>query len=107
MKEYYCYGTLIRVIDGDTVLMECDLGRGIFIKKDRFRLSGINCPEKGQPGHENAKAFLGALLQVGETYRVKTTKADKYGRYLAEIYLEDGATANQKMIEAEYAVKYL
>ena len=43
MFEYKC--KLVRVIDGDTVDIDIDLGFGVWMKKQRIRLYGIDTPE--------------------------------------------------------------
>jgi endonuclease YncB( thermonuclease family) len=125
MYEYA--GTLVRVIDGDTVVLslrrtivaEIDFG---FYVKDKlsldktaevtFRLKGINTPEvvgENKAAGLAAKAFLTDLL-VGKPLRVVSYKADKYGRWLADIFVGvDGVekNANQLLIEAGHAVPYM
>ncbi|MCX6826049.1 MAG: hypothetical protein NTV06_02090, partial [candidate division Zixibacteria bacterium] len=44
---------VVRIIDGDTI----ELTGG-----DRLRLLGIDCPEKGEPFHDSAQAFLRNLI---------------------------------------------
>ena len=43
MYEYKC--KLIKVIDGDTVDVDIDLGFGVWLKKERVRIMGIDTPE--------------------------------------------------------------
>ena len=43
MFEYSC--TIVKVIDGDTVDVDIDLGFGVWLKKQRIRLYGIDTPE--------------------------------------------------------------
>ena len=43
MYEYNC--TLVRVIDGDTVDVDIDLGFDTILKNQRIRLAGIDTPE--------------------------------------------------------------
>ena len=43
MYEYNC--KIVRVVDGDTVDVDIDLGFGIWKKKERIRLYGIDTPE--------------------------------------------------------------
>lgn len=108
MVSYFCLGRVLAITDGDTVMVETDLGRGIFLPRDRLRLHGINAPEKGQAGYFSAKAYLETLLEVGKKYRIETMKTpEKYGRYLAIIHLEDGRKINDLMVEAGHAVRYM
>ena len=43
MFEYRC--TILRVIDGDTVDVDIDLGFGVWMRKERVRILGIDTPE--------------------------------------------------------------
>ena len=43
MFEYNC--KIVRVVDGDTVDVNIDLGFGLWIHKERIRLYGIDTPE--------------------------------------------------------------
>lgn len=68
-----------RVIDGDTIEVEDDSGI-----RTRIRLRRVNAPERGQPGYEQARAALEALLQ-GQRVRVVPHARDRYGRTIADI----------------------
>ena len=58
---YHYRGVITRVIDGDTVDVEIDLGLRLTANV-RCRLYGINTPERGQPGyHEAAGNVLDGL----------------------------------------------
>ena len=43
MYEYRC--KVLRVVDGDTVDVDIDLGFGVWMKKERVRMMGIDTPE--------------------------------------------------------------
>lgn len=76
--------TVSRVIDGDTV--ETDLG-------DTVRLLGIDTPERGQCGYQEATDHLAALVQdqpVFLTSSTDGTDADRYGRLLRYVNLAYG-----------------
>lgn len=111
MITLYTYrAKLLRVVDGDTVELEVDLG---FYASFRhlFRLAGIDTPEYGAGA--DATAFLQKLLLTetawvspGAYHTITTTKADKYGRWLVTIPLLLGETANSRMVTTGYAVPY-
>lgn len=84
MYEYA--GTIVRVIDGDTVDVTLDLGLDIHVNQ-RLRLVGVNAPEKNTPEGMAAKAWMEQYLLPGDTVVVKTVKdhKEKYGRYLASV----------------------
>ena len=106
---------LMRVVDGDTVDAEIDLGFGVFMKQ-RIRLYGINPPESRTRDLEEkerglaAKARLTELL--GKEFVVETilNKRGKFGRILGTLHVnkEDGSTQNinQTLVEEGHAVEY-
>jgi micrococcal nuclease len=94
--------TIVNVVDGDTCDIEIDLGFSLKLKQ-RFRLSGLDTPERGQPGWQEATDFLKAF--VGKPCTVYSTKLDKYGRYLAEIVSND-VQINQYMLSLGLAKVY-
>ena len=90
---YIYKAELIRVVDGDTVDLIIDLGFDI-LKRERFRLYGIDAPEMNTAKGKDAKAWLWDALQPLEAIYVQTiqletkAKRDKYGRFLAVLYYD-------------------
>jgi micrococcal nuclease len=88
---YIYKAELVRVVDGDTVDLIIDLGFDT-LRKERFRLYGIDAPEMNTAEGKDAKAWLEDALMPLEVIYVQTiqlpTKAmrDKYGRFLAVLY---------------------
>lgn len=105
MFEYQC--KIVRVIDGDTVVVNIDLGFRIRVEHS-VRLAGINAPEKNTIEGKEAAKFLSILLPVGAVVAMKTEKpypADKYGRWVADISLNGfDDTASEMMVDAGKAV---
>ncbi len=103
--EYKYRAKVVRVVDGDTVDTEVDLGFDVKISA-RFRLLGINAPEKGTKEGRESKERLSVLLPVGSSVVVQTTKdkREKYGRYLGT-FLVDGKSVNQQLVDEGYAIK--
>ena len=108
---------IVRVIDGDTVDVNIDLGFGVWMKKERVRLYGIDTPEsrtrdKVEKIYGNiAKQYLKDSLKKGvPVLRTHKDKAGKYGRILGEmLYInEEGEmiNINQDMIKKNLAVEY-
>jgi len=88
MYEYKA--KVIKVIDGDTIDVEVDLGWKITIK-DRLRLGGIDTPETRTRDKEEKKKGLEAKQFVidkieGKEVLICTEKQGKFGRYLADVY---------------------
>jgi len=99
-KQQYDYEvSLVRVVDGDTIVVSIDLGFGISWQTS-LRLFGFDTPERGEAGHDEAIVALKALLPP--KFLVTTVKdADKYGRYLASI-----PGVAESMIRDGWAVPY-
>ena len=109
MYEYKA--KLIKVIDGDTVDLDVDLGMDVHINT-RIRLAGINTPElhsKDEAEREAAKRAKSALEGLMVNPMVMTTQKDekeKYGRYLATITNGNGVNVNEYMVKLGHAKKY-
>ena len=117
MFEYNC--TIVKVVDGDTVDVDIDLGFGVWLKKQRIRLYGIDTPESRTRDLEEkkyglvAKAFVEAHLPLGSTRTLTTVqdKTGKYGRILGKFKAYDSYTdawvnLNQWMIIKHLGVEY-
>lgn len=108
MYEYKA--NVMRVVDGDTVVLDIDLGLSVWQRDEHVRLLGINAPEMRRPTLERgraAKAFLAEILPVGQEVIINTVKdkSDKYGRYLARIYVEgQSMTVNDLMLSEGHGV---
>jgi micrococcal nuclease len=100
---------LIRVVDGDTVHLDVDLGVDIHTRMI-VRLAGINCPEMNTDRGKAAKAWTqGWFDRQGWYVRVMTVKdkREKYGRYLAHILSIDGTSSlTQELLDHDLAVVY-
>lgn len=99
------------VLDGDTVRVDIDLGLSTWQRDIPLRLYGINAPETrgaSRVAGRAAKEYLRTLLYPGQEITVKTYKAkEKYGRYLAEIWVvQTGLHVNADMVRAGHATEY-
>ena len=122
---------VVRIVDGDTVDVDIDLGFGVWMKKQRVRLKGIDTPESRTSDKVEkvfglaAKDYLTQQLQKSSqdgTTLVLRTKIDKekgkYGRILGEfVLLTDSPpiksvsnhrelNINKKLVEEHHAVEY-
>ena len=88
------------VSDGDTIDVLTSANR-----KVRLRLSGVDCPETGQPFGANAKKFVSERVG-GRMVRVVETDRDRYGRIVAEVYDGTPMTLNVALVEAGLAWHY-
>ena len=110
MFEYKC--KLLRVIDCDTVDVDIDLGFGVWLRKQRIRLYGIDTPESRTRDLVEkkyglaAKEFLQKWTGAGElTIKTHKDAKGKFGRILGELWTFE-TNINEKMIEKHHAVKY-
>lgn len=100
--------TLLRVVDGDTLIGEVDLGFGAKIV-ERFRLAGINTPEITGIDKEAgmaAKVFVEGRLVDATEILVTSRKTEKYGRYLATIFY-DGKNLNEELVLNNFAMRVM
>ena len=113
MYEYQA--TVLRVIDGDTIEVDIDLGFSTIIKKRSVRLKGIDTPETRTRDLVEKEAGLRAkdrvegLCPPGSVITLRTTidKGDKYGRILGEIFVTGVVqSVNQLLLEEGHAVVY-
>lgn len=104
--------TVTRVVDGDTVDVDIDLGFGMTYKKQRVRMMGIDTPESRTRDLEEkfygkqSKYFLEDLLEDQKIQLVSHDKG-KFGRILGELFIEGNELSiNQQMIDNYHAVPY-
>ena len=110
MYEYAV--TIKRVVDGDTVDVDIDLGFGVVLVKERVRIMGIDTPESRTRDKVEkvfglaAKDKLKSLLGKKSVLKCKKYDAKgKFGRILGDFKVQDGL-AGQQLIEEGHAVPY-
>jgi micrococcal nuclease len=114
-KDPYIYRirSVHKVVDGDTIDADIDLGFDISLTK-RIRLAGIDTPESRTTDlREKAlglevKEWLKKNLEGKKEILVKTELPDsteKYGRILGRLYVDD-VCLNDRMISEGYAWEY-
>ena len=110
MYEYNC--KIVREIDGDSIILDIDLGFSHWIHNESIRLYGIDTPEcRTRNALEKkagllAKEFVEDALHVGETYTLTTREKGKFGRYLGVIMLSDKTSINAALVSEHLAVPY-
>ena len=115
MYEYAC--KIVKVIDGDTVDVDIDLGFGVWLRNERVRLYGIDTPESRTRDKVEkqygliAKNFLKESLGKTSVLRTKKDGKGKFGRILGEFIVYDPESdshrsVNQIMIERHLGVEY-
>jgi len=83
---------VVSVLDGDTLESLHNT------QPERARLSGIDCPEKGQAYGKKAKQAASALV-FGKEVTLQTHGKDKYGRTLADVLLPVGMNVNHELVK--------
>jgi micrococcal nuclease len=113
---------LTRVLDGDSLEGDIDLGFDVWLNKVIVRLDGIDAPETRRLSYVDdqtlrddlksygkfAKGSLAAFLLGHDYLRIRTVyknQSDKYGRVLATVYNGD-ININQLMLDQRMAVAY-
>ena len=112
----YKISNIVKIIDGDSLRVDLDLGFKIQLSNATLRLHGIDTPESRQRRRLEerklgikAKEFLVNILEGNKDNLImKATKRGKFGRILAEIFIDstDNPSVNQLLIEADLARPY-
>ena len=116
MYEYKC--KILKVVDGDTVDVDIDLGFGCWLRGERVRVMGIDTPESrtsdkvekvfGLKAKERLNSLLGtdAILQTQVSKNGENMKG-KFGRILGNFLTEDGSKICADILVQEgHAVHY-
>ena len=108
---------VVKIVDGDTVDVDIDLGFGVWLRNERIRMYGIDTPESRTRDKEEkkyglaAKKYLTGMLKDDNGIILKTQKdaEGKFGRILGELWrTTDYAdkSINEYMIDKHHAVRY-
>jgi len=116
---YVYKAIVVKIVDGDTIDLDIDLGMFCWLKDQRVRLKGIDTPEiRTQDLIEKshgfmAKTYVELYCPVGSEVIIKTLldKKSKFGRLLGEIYKNDenvnlDISLNDRLIFEHLAVPY-
>lgn len=114
MNEYDV--KVLKVVDGDTVDVDIDLGFGIVLTDERVRIMGIDTPESRTSDQVEKLFGLAAKERLKELLGEETvliTKDDKhgedmkgkFGRVLGDFRV-GGKTVTEILIEEGHAVAY-
>lgn len=114
MYQYRCQ--IVRVVDGDTVDVDIDLGFSVWLKKQRIRMYGIDTPESRTRDLEEKKYGLGAkdflINMLSHDKIILKTHKDaegKFGRILGELWRStnfNDKSINAYLVDEYHAVKY-
>lgn len=111
MYQYNC--TVTKIIDGDTLDVDIDLGFSVKLTKQRIRMMGIDTPESRTRNLEEkkrgliSKQYLLDKCPIGSTIRLVSHDKGKFGRILGSIYTEASEQSiNKIMCDEGFAVEY-
>lgn len=115
MYEYKA--KVLKVVDGDTVDVDIDLGFGVVLANERVRIMGIDTPESrtsnklekvfGLASKARLKELLGktAILKTQINKNGEDMKG-KFGRILGDFVSKDGRMVTDILVEEGHAVAY-
>ncbi len=114
MYEYTCI--IRKIVDGDTVYADVDLGFGVTLRGSdgrgiNIRLFGIDTPESRTRNKEEkkygllAKQFVTEFIPVGSKCILRTKEKGKYGRYLGDFKVGRKWLCAE-LLRNHHAVKY-
>ena len=108
---------VVKIVDGDTVDVDIDLGFGVTLRDERVRIMGIDTPESrtrdkvedlfGEAAKERLKVLMkdGGKLITTEDRKGEDMKG-KFGRILGDFRIGDGRKVTDILIEEGHAVAY-
>ena len=105
---------VLRIIDGDTIDVDVNLGFDVVLSKQRVRLYGIDTPESRTRNKEEkirgllSKEYLKDKCPKDSIITLVSKERGKFGRILGILYNEENKelSVNDRMIEEGYAVPY-
>ena len=115
MHEYKV--NILKVVDGDTVDVDIDLGFGMWLRKERVRVMGIDTPESrtsdpvekvfGLAAKNRLSSLLGAeaILQTQVSKKGEDMKG-KFGRVLGNFISLNGEKCAAVLVREGHAVAY-
>lgn len=117
IKMYEYRVKILKVVDGDTVDVDIDLGFGIILSDERVRIMGIDTPESRTRDKVEKKFGLASKARLkellGKTGVLKTQinkngedMKGKFGRILGDFVAKDGRMVTDILVEEGHAVAY-
>lgn len=105
------WATVNRIVDGDTLEADLDLGLGIWYRKLGIRLvatgSGLNAAEKNTEAGKAARDNLSKIITVGQSYPLTSTTWDKYAQRVdGLVTLPDGSDLGTVLIQSGWAAPW-
>ena len=101
---YYYTAKVIRAVDGDTIVVDIDLGFNIWLRDIHLRLARINTPEiRGEEKEKGieAKEYVQRILE-GQEIVIRSMSCDAWRRWIAEVYVGE-VCVNDDLVVLGYA----
>jgi hypothetical protein len=113
--RYVYDAELLRVIDGDTLLLDIDLGFEV-TKRQRTRLGDVNTFSATSKKGRAATLFVAERLSIADRIVIHTKRADLHGRYVAHVFystrqldfeetFDKGHYLNQQLLDQKLAMR--
>lgn len=110
---YTYYAEVVEVIDGDSYVMDWDLGRRTWANGQHFRLAGYSCRERSMPGGPECRDHVASLMPAGSRVIIRSVKVDQdpadamsFERYVVHVQLSDGNDLGQLLVATGWAVPW-
>ena len=115
MYEYKC--KIVKIVDGDTVDVDLDLGFGVWLKDERVRIMGIDTPESrttdkiekvfGLAAKDRLNSLLGGeAILLSQVTKGGENMKGKFGRILGNFKTIDGKDVAETLMNEGHAVAY-
>ena len=115
MYEYKV--NILKVVDGDTVDVDIDLGFGVWLRNERVRLAGIDAPESrtsdavekvfGQAAKDRVNSLLGAeAVLISQISKSGDNIKGKFGRIIGNFKTINGENVADVLMSEGHAVAY-
>lgn len=120
---YEYNATVTEVVDGDTIVIDIDLGFDVMFTKQKVRLLGVDTPESrtsdkvekvfGVASKDFVKKFVAGcknnvIIRTHISEGTDDSGREKFGRLLGEIINPDTKEVlNDQLISKNYAVRYM
>ena len=115
---YEYHAKVTNVVDGDTIVVDIDLGFNVVLSNQSVRLLGVDTPESrtsdkiekvfGLASKDYAKEFIENCKKQVILRTHKSDDSEKFGRLLGEIINPNSKEVlNNSLVEEGFAVKYL
>ena len=115
MYEYKV--NILKVVDGDTVDVDIDLGFGVWLRNERVRLAGIDTPESrtsdkiekifGQAAKDRVNSLLGAeAILISQISKSGDNIKGKFGRIIGNFKTINGEVVADILMNEGHAVAY-